>query len=147
MMFVSFNSKRMTVACGTGTANPSGAPEFTLGFSRICVARSFIFCVMFCKSLFILLSFFFWSLCCRAFFDSRLLITSLVSCGQCVVWPSSIHGFWLPLWYLVAIVLSGLLRFTTSDYPFGILWPLCCLFFFDSRLLITPLVSCGHCVV
>ena len=88
-----------------------------------------------------------WSLCCLAFFDSRLLITPLVSCCHCVVWPSSIRGFWLPLWYLVAIVLSDLLRFTASDYPFGILWQLCCLAFFDSWLLITPLVSCGHYVV
>ena len=34
------------------------------------------------------------------------------------VCPSSIYGFWLPLWYL---------RFTASDYPFGIFklffWP------------------------
>jgi hypothetical protein len=34
-----------------------------------------------------------------------------------------------------------------SDYYFGIFWPLCCLFFFDIRILITPLVSFGHCVV
>jgi hypothetical protein len=40
-----------------------------------------------------------------------------------------------------------LLWFTESDYPFGILWLLCCLFYFDSRILIIPLVSCGHCVV
>jgi hypothetical protein len=26
-------------------------------------------------------------------------------------------------------------------------WPLCCMFFFYSRILITPLVSFGHCVV
>ena len=26
-------------------------------------------------------------------------------------------------------------------------WPLCCLFFFYLRILITPLVSFGHCVV
>jgi hypothetical protein len=43
--------------------------------------------------------------------------------------------------------LSVLIRFTASHYPVGILWPLCCLFLFDLRLLITPLVSCGHCVV
>ena len=36
--------------------------------------------------------------------------------------PTSIYGFWLPLWYL---------RFTASDCPFGIL---------DLRLLIAPLV-------
>ena len=88
-----------------------------------------------------------WPLCCLFFFDLRILITPLVSCGHCVVCSSSTYGFWLPLWYLVAIVLSVLLRFTDSDYPFGILWPLCCLFFFDLWILITPLVSCSHCVV
>jgi hypothetical protein len=45
--------------------------------------------------------------------------------------------FWLFYWLsfdlriLITIVLSGLLWFTASDYPFGIL---------DLRLLITPLV-------
>jgi hypothetical protein len=73
-----------------------------------------------------------------------LLNTPLVSCGHCVVW-SSIYGFWLLLWYLVAIVLSVLL-FTASDYSFGILWPGCCLFFY-LRFLITPLVYCAHCFV
>ena len=77
----------------------------------------------------------------------RILITPLVSCGHCVVCSSSIYG--------------------PSDYPFGIFWPLCCLSssITDSdypfgillaivlsvllrlRILITPLVSFGHCVV
>ena len=126
------------------------------------------FMSLFCRSLFVLLYFFFlamvlsfllrytdsdypfgifWPLCCLFFFDIRILITPLVSFGHCVVCSSSIYGFWLPLWYLLAIVLSVLLRYTDSNYPFGILWPLCCLFFFDIRILITPLVSCGHCVV
>ena len=82
-----------------------------------------------------------WSLCCLSLFYLRILITSLVSCGHCIVCPSSIYGFWLPLWYLVVIVLSVLLQFTASDYPFGILWSLYCLFFFNLRLLITPVVS------
>ena len=34
---------------------------------------------MFCRSLFVLLYFFFWSLCCLFFFDIRILITPLVS--------------------------------------------------------------------
>ena len=102
---------------------------------------------MFCRSLFVLLYFFFWPLCCLSFFDIRILITPLVSCGHCVVCPSLIYRFWLHLWYLVAIVLSVLLWYTDSDYTFGILWPLCCLSFFDIQILITPLVSCGHCVV
>jgi hypothetical protein len=89
----------------------------------------------------------FWSLCCMSFFDLQLLITPLVSFGHCVVYPSLIDSFWLPLWYLLAIVLYVLLWFTASDYPFGIFWPLCCIFLFDLQLLITPLVSFGHCVV
>ena len=89
----------------------------------------------------------FLPLCCLFFFDLRLLITPLVSFCHCVVCPSLIYVFWLPLWYLFAIVLSVLLWFTSSDYPFSIFLPLCCLSFFDLRLLITPLVSFCHCVV
>jgi hypothetical protein len=53
----------------------SGVPEFTPGscysiFSFIC---------MFCRSLFVLLYFFFWPLCCLFFFDIRILIAPLVS--------------------------------------------------------------------
>jgi hypothetical protein len=39
------------------------------------------------------------------------------------------------------------LRFTASDYPFGIFWPFHCLSFLDLRLLITPLESFGHSIV
>jgi hypothetical protein len=67
----------------------------------------------------------------------------LVSCSPCIVCPSIYDSgypfgilwslyclsfdlrFWLPLWYLVVIVLS-VLRFT---------------------ILVTLLVSCGHCIV
>jgi hypothetical protein len=45
-------------------------------FSGVCVTRSLVFCVMFCRSLFVLFLF-----------------------GSCFVCPS-IYGFWLPLWYL-----------------------------------------------
>jgi hypothetical protein len=86
----------------------------------------------------------FWPLCCL-FFYLRILMILLVSFGHCVV-CSSIYGFWLSLWYLLTIVLSVLL-FTDSDYPFGIFWPLCCLFFFYLWILIIPLVSFDHCVV
>jgi hypothetical protein len=85
----------------------------------------------------------FWSLYCL-FFDLRLLITTLVSFGHCIV-CSLIYVFWLPLWYLLVIVLS-VLWFTSFDYHFGIFWSLYCLFF-DLRLLITPLVYFGHCIV
>ena len=89
----------------------------------------------------------FWPLYCLSFYDLRLLITLLVSFGRCIVCPSTLYGFSLPLWYLLAIVLSVLLRFTASHYSFGIFWPLFCLSFYALRLLITPLVSFGHCIV
>jgi hypothetical protein len=81
----------------------------------------------------------------------------LVSSGHCIVCPS-IYGYWLPfgilylqllitLWYLLAILLSDL-RFTATDYPLvsSHFWPLYYLSF-DLWLLITPLVSSGHCIV
>jgi preprotein translocase subunit SecG len=123
----------------------------------------------------------------------------LVSFGPCVVCSSSIYRFWLPLWYLLIIVLFVLLQYTDSNYTFGILywrrtnntmtkryqrcnqnqyieeeqttqWPKdtkgvirisilkknkqhndqkipSCLFFFNILILITSLVSFGHCVV
>jgi hypothetical protein len=86
---------------------------------------------------------FFWSLCCLSF-DLQILITSLVSFGHYVVCPL-IYRFWLPLWYLLVIMLF-VLRFTYSDYLFGIFWSLCCLSF-NLQLLITSLVSFGHYVV
>jgi hypothetical protein len=75
-----------TAARGRG-AMPSSMGRLTtylsspLVFSGIHVARSLVFCVMFYRSLFVLLYFFFWPLCYMylSFFDSRLLITHLVS--------------------------------------------------------------------
>jgi hypothetical protein len=64
-----------------------------------------------------------------------------------MVCPTSIYAFWLPLWYLLAIVSSVLLQCMSSDYPFVICWPFYRLSYFDLCLLITPLVSFGHCIV
>ena len=46
-------------------------------FSEVRVNRSLVLCVMFCRSLFVLLYFFIWPLCCLFFFGLRILITSL----------------------------------------------------------------------
>ena len=62
----------------------SGLHEFTLGFKEVRVARSLVFCLMFCISLFVHLFF--------------LL-------GHCVVCPS-IYGFWLRLWYLQTFLVT-----------------------------------------
>jgi hypothetical protein len=128
-------------------------PQFFVGFMLLGLYLSFM--CMLCRSLFVLLSFFFWPLCCLFFYDIhvQILITSLVSVDHCVVCSSMIYmyRFWLPLWYLVAIVLFVLLWYTCtdSDYLFAICCPLCCLFFYDIhvQILITSLVSCGHYVV
>ena len=45
----------------------------------ILVGSIFSFICMFCRSLFVLLDFFFWPLCCLFIFDIQILITSLVS--------------------------------------------------------------------
>ena len=50
-------------------------PRFLEGF----VLHNFSFMCMSCRSLFALLSFFFWPLCCLSLFDLRILITLLVS--------------------------------------------------------------------
>ena len=68
--------------------HPSPPPNF----SGVRVTQSLVFCVMFCRLLFVLLSF---------------------SFGNCVVCPSSIYGLWFPLWCLQTVVelLSPLLIF------------------------------------
>ena len=89
----------------------------------------------------------FWSLYCPYFVYLRLLITTLVYFDHCIVRTSSIYGFWLLLWYILVIVLSVPRLFTASDYSFGIFWSLYCPYFVYLRLLITPLVYFGHCIV
>ena len=69
-----FNQNMKGVTCGTGTAYPCKHTNSPPVFSGIHVARSLVFCVIFCSSL----SFFFWPLYCPSFFDF-LLITPLIS--------------------------------------------------------------------
>jgi hypothetical protein len=68
---------------GEGTTHPSGAPEFTPVFRGVCVTRSLVLCVC---------------------FVDRCLSFCTFSFGHCVVCSSSIHGFWLPLWYLQTLL-------------------------------------------
>jgi hypothetical protein len=96
------------------------------GFSRVSVARSLVFYVMFCRSLFVLLSFLFWPLGYLTFFDLRrfclplwylrftaFLVTPLVSSIYGVSgYPFGIldlRRFWLPLWYLKLFLLYCML--------------------------------------
>ena len=79
--------------------------------SGVRITRSLVLCVMFCRSLFFLLSFFFWPLCYLSFCLLAIVLSVLLSFGHCVICPSV---FW-PLCYLsfclLAIVLSVLLSF------------------------------------
>ena len=66
---------------GAGTANPSGAPEFTPSFWCCSCYSIFSFICMFCRSLFVLFSF-----------------THYVVCS------SLIYRFWLLLWNLPTLL-------------------------------------------
>jgi hypothetical protein len=61
--------------CGTGTTFPYGSPEFNPVISGVRVVRSLVFCVMFCRSLSVLLFFFGCPLHCLSVFDLRPRIT------------------------------------------------------------------------
>ena len=75
---VSYVAKFMTYHrvcnCSNMTKHPSSPPVF----SAVGVAGSYVFCVVFCRSLLVLLSFFFRPLCCL-FLDLWHLITPLIS--------------------------------------------------------------------
>jgi len=84
------------VTRGAGTAYSSRAPkfipQFLVGFVLLTV-----FCVMFCRRLFVPLSFLLWPLYCLSFFDLWFLII---------------------LWLLVSPALSTFSALI--DYPFGV---------------------------
>ena len=64
--------------------------RFLVGF----VLHDLVFCVMFCSSLFVLLFFTFWPLCCLFFFALQILITPLVSSD---FWPLCCLSFALQI--------------------------------------------------
>ena len=74
MLFVSFKSNTTGVTSGAGIANPSGELEFTPAFIRVRIAWSFVFCVVFCRSLFAPFPF-----CVFRPSNLRILIIPLVS--------------------------------------------------------------------
>ena len=53
-MFASLNSNTTVVTCGAGTASHSEHPSSPPVISGVRVARSLVFCVMFCRSLFVI---------------------------------------------------------------------------------------------
>jgi hypothetical protein len=56
----------------------TGVSVFTLSCRGVAFVQSLVFCAVFCKSLFVLLSFLFWPLYCLSF-HLRVLVTIVVS--------------------------------------------------------------------
>jgi hypothetical protein len=85
-------------------------------FSGVRVTRSIVLCVC---------------------FVDRCLCFCPFSFGHCIVCPSSMCGFWLPLWYLQTL-LYFMCMFCISLFVLlhFFFWPLCCLSF-DLQILIT----------
>ena len=92
-MFVSSNRNTTGATCETGTANPSWAPQFTPGAR---VARSLVFCVPFCSSLFV------------SFYLAIVFVSTF-----------SIYGVWSPFWYLQTLckIYIYIYTWTLSEFP------------------------------
>ena len=114
-MVVSFNSNATGDLKGTGTVNPSRAPEFVTGFQWCSCCSSFIFL---CSVLQIVVCPF-----------------VLFSFGHCIVCPSSILDFRLPFW--ASSISSWIIRFHVHIYPYPFLLIYECLpsIYFNSCLL------------
>ena len=84
--------KKSSMTCATSGTRPvfrSRAPDFTPGFSEVCVAQYLVVCVVFCRSLFVLQSFF-----CPLYSLSSnllLLITHVVSSNLSQVGRGTVH--------------------------------------------------------
>ena len=86
-------------------------PEHTSSsrvLSRVHVTRSFVICVVLCKSLFVLLCFLFWPLGCLPFFDLRIPITHLISSNSSVINYGWLAGLLLKAFYRFVVYCSSI---------------------------------------
>ena len=72
----------------------------------------------------------------------RLLISPLVSSGHCIISDSLVS----PLVSFDHCIISHSL-ITSSNFPFGIFWPICYQSFFDYVFYFYPMVSFDHCII
>jgi hypothetical protein len=109
-----------------------------------------------CRSLFVLLSFLFWPLCCLFFFfyyDFWLPLRYLQTFDHYIVFPSSIMTSDYPfgIFKLLTIILSFLLLLWLLITPLvsSSFWPLYCLsfFYYDFWLPLWYLQTCDHYIV
>jgi len=146
-------SDDVRVASVAGTANFSWTPEFLLFFSGVCVARSLVLCVLFCRSMcvcdvrFAFTSSFLYDGSCLIY-DMYVCLRKVVSNTYCVVFLFCLSSSCVQ-WCPTHIVLCFCFVFLRLVYS-GVLHILCCvfdLFFFvlllvslDLPFLITPSV-------
>ena len=104
---------------------------------------------MFCWSLFVLLYFIFWPLCCLSFFFWPLCCMSFffwpLCCMSFFFWPLCCMSFFFWPLCCMSFFFWPLCCMSFFFWPLCCMsfffWPLSCLYFFDLRNLITPLVS------
>ena len=80
---------------GAGTGYPSGTPEFTPSLCGVRFTRSLVLYVC---------------------FVDRCLSFCTFSFGNCVVFSSSIYGFWLSLWYLQTFLFKTIFGYLLWHY-------------------------------
>ena len=97
---------------------------------------------MFCRSLYVLLYFFFWPLCCLSF-DLRILITPLVSSNSsCLVWvtSSTIKLDCILLWQLTrsAVTIATLSFVDQPRFEFSVFFFKCVTLISITVILVPP---------
>jgi hypothetical protein len=107
------------VTSGAGTAYPSRAHEFTPSFQWDS-CNSICSCMyMFCRSLFVLLDFFYWPLCFLFFFDMPVGTTRPVVSPSALTLTSTYRYHWN--WQIIINVLTPIIKtnvlFHLSDVP------------------------------
>jgi hypothetical protein len=90
---VQFSKWWLQLDHGSETAYPSEAPELTCGFSEARVARSLVFCAIFCRSLFALLVLFLYF----PYFVLFLIICYLLCVFVCLFCNPLVILFWCVL--------------------------------------------------
>ena len=108
-------SNTMGITCGAELLSISEYPSSPLICRGVHVSRSLVFCLMFCKPLFLILSFFF---------------------VHCIVCHSN-YGFWLSLWYHQTLLGRDQLYFV-----FVFVFPVFCFVLFCFVLFLFAFVLC-----
>ena len=116
--------------------HPSSPPVFS-----VVRVRSLVLCAMCCRSLFVLLCFFFWPLCCLYFFDLWNLITFFwIFKTLFKIWMKMTTLYtncWISFAGITTVILIVIFLHIPSVYEFArYIWSIKCHLNFFERLLI-----------